>query len=145
MHVDIISDFGTRVADSDDIGGRVLKGIHRKARRQTFVVHRAHHRKRRSGVDECIANQHSVGHSFREQLRHANSSRCHSITRRRLRFCRLCYLLATARRAGTIKMLNATTCVASTRRFFFSGARRWDVAKFATLEQIVEFETGFEL
>ena len=63
-HIDITSDFGTRAADSDDIGGRVLKRVNRGARQQTIVERRAHHRKRRASVDERLAYQHSVDHCF---------------------------------------------------------------------------------
>ena len=132
--VDVNSDFGTRAADSADIGSQVLKRNNIGARRQPIVERRAHHRKCRASVDERIANQHSVDHCFREQMRRASTSRRHSVTRLRLRFCRLCWLLTTGRRAVSTEMFDAKTCVASTRRFSFSGARQRDVAEFATLE-----------
>ena len=55
-YVDITSDIDTRAADSDDIGGRVLKRVDLGARRQAILERRAHHRKRRASVDKRIAN-----------------------------------------------------------------------------------------
>ena len=55
-YVEITSNFGTRTADSDDIGCQVLKRVDRGVRRETIVKRRAHHRKRWANVDERIAN-----------------------------------------------------------------------------------------
>ena len=133
-YVDITSDFGTRAADSDDMGGRVLKRVDRKARRQEIIEPGAHHRKRRASVDKRIANLHFVDHGFREQLRRDSTRGQHGVTRLLLRFCTLYWLLATARQTVSTEMSKTTTRVTSARRFSFSSTRRRDVASIATLK-----------
>ena len=74
-HHDVPSNFRTRAADSDDVGGRVLERDYPGTSRQTVVKRGTKHRICRGSVDERIANQHSVDHCIREQLRDASPSR----------------------------------------------------------------------
>ena len=83
-YVNITFNFGTRAADSDDIGGRALKQVDRGARRQAIVERGAYHRKRRVSVDKLITNLHSVDHFFRELLRRASTTGRRDVSRLRL-------------------------------------------------------------
>ena len=72
-YIDLSSNFCARVADSDDIGGRVFKRVERWFAGQAIVEIQAQHRKRRSGVHQCIANLNSVDRRFGEDLRSTGS------------------------------------------------------------------------
>ena len=133
-NLDMTSDFGTCAADSENIGGQVLKWVDRGARQLAVVKRRAHHRKRRATVKERFANLHSADHFFWKQLSRASNSRRHGVSRLRLWFCRLCGLLTTALRTVLTEITDATTHVAAARRFTSGPARKRDVAEFVTLK-----------